>query len=118
MVDPTKLAAVFDAMADYVDQVEGEKISTIESARQARIDKIATAHAVAHGEELSETTRKKLASNDAALDYVEDLLSKQAGVVSSLGAGTVPDDDGLPENVKHASDTAGERFVNWIVSSY
>jgi hypothetical protein len=116
VVDPTKLAAVFDAMADYVDHVEGEKISTIENARQARLDKIATAHAAAHGEELSEATRKKLASSDEALDYVEDLLSKQAGVVSTLGAGIVPNADEPPKSVKQASDAADERFVNWIVT--
>jgi len=117
VVDPTKLAAVFDAMADYVDQVEGEKTSTIENARHARIDKIATAHAAVHGEELPEATRKKLASSDAALDYVEDLLSKQAGTVTPLGAGALSDADDSPKTTKHAADAADERFVSWIVSS-
>lgn len=116
MVDHAKLAAVFDAMADYVDQIETEKTSSVETARQARIDKIAAAHAVAHGEELPEATRKKLASNDAALDYVEDLLTKQAGVVTPLGAGALSDDEGQPKNIKQAADAADERFVSWIVS--
>jgi hypothetical protein len=116
VVDHAKLAAVFDAMADYVDQVETEKTSSVESARQARIDKIAAAHAVAHGEELPEATRKKLASNDAALDYVEDLLTKQAGVVTPLGAGASPDDEIQTKTTKQAADAADERFVSWIVS--
>jgi ABC-type Zn uptake system ZnuABC Zn-binding protein ZnuA len=117
VVDPTKLAAVFDAMADYVDQVESEKTSSVEAARQARIDKIAAAHAAAHGEELPEATRKKLASNDAALDYVEDLLTKQAGVVTPLGAGASPDSDPQPRTVKEAADAADERFLNFLISS-
>lgn len=117
MVNHAKLAAVFDAMADYIDEVETEKTSSVESARQARIDKVATLHAAAHGEELSETTRKKLASSDAALDYVEDLLSKQAGVVTPLGAGASSDDDTQPKTIKQAADAADERFVSWIVSS-
>ena len=117
MVDPTKLAAVFDAMADYIDQVEGEKTSSVEAARKTRIDKIAAAHAVAHGEELPEATRKKLASNDAALDYVEDLLTKQAGVVTPLGAGASPDTDAHPKTVKEAAAAADERFLNFIIGS-
>lgn len=116
MVDNVKLAAVFDAMADYIDEVETAKTSSVESARQARIDKIATAHAIAHGEELSDVTRKKLASSDAALDYVEDLLSKQAGVVTPLGAGASSDADDQPKTIKQAADAADERFVSWIVS--
>jgi hypothetical protein len=115
VADLTKLAAVFDAMADYVDQIEGEKTSSIESARQARINKIATAHAAAHGEELPEATRKKLASSDEALDYVEDLLSKQAGVVAPLGAGVLSDTEST-KTIKEAADAADDRFVSWIVS--
>jgi len=117
VVDHAKLAAVFDAMADYVDQVETEKTSSIETARQSRIDKIAAAHAAAHGEELSETTRKKLASSDAALDYVEDLLTKQAGNVTPLGASASLDTDNPPKTIKEAADAADDRFVSWITSS-
>ena len=115
MADLTKIAAVFDAMADYVDQVENEKISSIENARQARIDKIAAAHAAAHGEELPEATRKKLASSDEALDYVEDLLAKQAGIVAPLGAGVLSETETL-KTVKEAADAADDRFLGWIVS--
>jgi len=115
VADLTKLAAVFDAMADYVDQVEGEKTSSIENARQARIDKIATAHAAAHGEELPDATRKKLAASDAALDYVEDLLTKQAGLMTPLGAGVLSETDS-PKTIKEAADGADQRFVDWIVS--
>jgi hypothetical protein len=116
VVNHTKLAAVFDAMADYVDEVEREKTSSIETARQTRIDKIAAAHAAAHGEEMPEATRKKLASSDAALDYVEDLLSKQGGVVTPLGAGASSDSEDQTKTIKQAADAADERFVSWIVS--
>lgn len=116
MVDSTKLAAVFDAMADYIDQVEGEKTATVENARQARVDKIAAAHAVVYGEDLPEATRKKLATNDVALDYVEDLLSKQAGDVTPLGAGAPAHNEEAPKSVKQAMDSADERFVHWLIS--
>jgi hypothetical protein len=118
VVDHTKLAAVFDAMADYVDQVETEKTSSVAAARQVRLDKIATAHATAHGEELPDIARQKLAkADDATLDVVEDLLSKQAGIVTPLGGGVSADDDLQPKTTKQAADAADERFVSWIVSS-
>lgn len=116
MVDHTKLAAVFDAMADYVDQIEGEKTSSVQAARQARIDKIASVHIATHGEELPDVARQKLAkTDDAALDIIEDLLSKQAGNVTPLGAGASSDDE-QPKTIKQAADAADERFVSWIVS--
>lgn len=117
MADLSKLAAVFDAMADYVDANEQQKIAAVESVRKSRIDKIATAHLAANGEEMSDTVRQKLAkTDDASLDYVEELLSKQAGVVDSLGSGASPDTDHQPKTVKEAADAADERFASWIVS--
>lgn len=116
MVDQTKLAAVFEAMADYVEENERAKTATVASARQARLDKIATAHVATHGEEMPETARQKLAkTDDATLDYVEELLTKQAGIVTPLGAGASTDDV-QPKSIKEASDRADEQFVAWIMS--
>lgn len=117
MADLTKLAAVFDAMADYVDARETEKTAVIENTRKARLDKIAMAHLASHGEPMSDVDRAKLAqANDAALDYIEDTLSKQASVVDSLGAGASPEADSQPTNVKEASVAADERFLSWVNS--
>ena len=116
MADLNKLAAVFDAMAVYVDSVEREKTSASVAARNARIDKIATLHAASHGEEMPDLTRKKLASaDDATLDVVEELLNKQAGTITPLGEG-VDADDTVPQTTKEAADDADKKFVSWIIS--
>lgn len=117
MANLTKIAAVFDAMADYIDSNERDKTSAVATARQARLDKIATAHVTTHGEELSDVVRQKLAkTDDATLDYVEELLTKQGGVIDPLGAGVSTDSDSQTHTTKQAADAADERFVSWIVS--
>ncbi len=117
MADLAKVAAVLEAAADYYEQHEREKTSAIESARKTRLDKIAAAHVAVHGEELPDVDRQKLAkADDAALDYVESLLVKQAGTVAPLGAGSDPESP-APKTVKEAADAADDRFVSWIVGS-
>lgn len=118
MADPKKLAAVFDAMADYVDENETQKTSAIEVARKSRLDKIASAHLAANGEEMSDIERQKLArANDAALDYIEGQFAKQAGTLDSLGAGTSPEPDSQPRTTKEAGEAADDRFLSWITGS-
>lgn len=117
MADPNKLAAVFEAMADYVDENESKKTAAVETARKIRLDKIASAHLAANGEELSDIDRQKLAkADDAALDYIESQLVKQAGTLDSLGSGTSPDADAPPKTIKEAADAADERFLSFILS--
>jgi len=111
-----KVAAVLEAFADYYEQNERAKTSAVAEARAARIQKIAVAHLAAQGEELSDVVRQKLAkTDDASLDYVEELLNKQAGTVTPLGAGAEPDLDTKPRTVKEAADAADERFKAWIL---
>lgn len=111
-----KVATVFDWMASYVDAVEGEKLAAAESVRQARVDKVASAHVSAHGEDIPAEIRQKLASTDpSVLAYVENLLHKQAETVEPLGNAVNPDNND-PPNTKRASDDAHERFGQWILS--
>jgi hypothetical protein len=111
-----KVANVFDWMASYVDAVEGEKLAAAESMRQARVDKVASAHVTAHGEDIPEEIRRKLSSTDpSVLAYVENLLQKQAETVEPLG-NPVNQDNNDPPNTKRASDDAHERFGQWILS--
>jgi hypothetical protein len=111
-----KAADVFDAMATYVDAVEGEKLAAAESARRARVDKVASAHASAHGEAIPDDIRRKLADTDpSVLAYVEGVLQKQSGVVEALG-GPVDLETNEPRGVKQASDDAWARFGNFILS--
>lgn len=116
MADLNKVAAVLEAAADYYEQNEREKTSATEAARTARVEKIAAAHLTAHGEEMPDTVRQKLAkTDDASLDVIESLLAKQAGTVDSLGAGATPENP-TPTTTKEAADAADKRFVDWIVS--
>jgi len=113
----TKLANVLDAMADYVEENERKQASAQTAARKARLDKLATAHLQAHGEEMSDAVRNKLSSTDeSTLDVVEDLLSKQAGAVTPLGSGSDLDADPEPKTTKEAADVASQRFLEWINS--
>lgn len=117
MANLLKIAAVLEAAADYVDQHEREKTSAAESIRKTRLDKIASAHVAVYGEEMPDVVRQKLAkTDDASLDYVEELLTKQAGIVTPLGAGALSDSDDPPKTIKQAADAADERFVSWITS--
>ncbi len=111
-----KVADVFDATATYIDAVEGEKLAAAESIRRARVDKVASAHASAHGEAIPDDIRRKLADADpSVLAYVEGVLQKQSGVVEALG--TPADlETNEPRGVKQASDDAWARFGNFILS--
>lgn len=113
-----KVAAVLDAAAQYVDCVEREKLAAVASERQGRVDKVASAHAAALGEEIPDEIRQKLAAADPALlNYVEGVLAKNAGVVDALGAPASPaDGDDQPTTTKEAADQADKRFLSWLVS--
>jgi hypothetical protein len=116
-VNLVKVAKVLDAMAEYIEETERKHASAQSAARKSRLDKIATTHLQAHGEELSDEVRQKLSSTDeATLDVVENLLSKQAGVIAPLGAGAEPDNDTQPHNIKEAVDAASQRFIDWCNS--
>ena len=111
-----KVANVFDAMAVYVDAVESEKHAAAESVRLARVDKVASAHASAHGEAIPDDIRRKLAETDpSVLAYVENVLQKQSGVVEALGS-PADSDTNESRGVKQASDDAWARFGNFILS--
>lgn len=116
MTDLIKIANVLEAMAEYVEENERKQASAQTAARKSRLDKLATTHLQAHGEELSDSVRQKLSStDDATLDVIEDLLTKQAGVVTPLGAGAT-DDAPEPKTVKEAADAASDKFLAWINS--
>lgn len=116
MANLEKIANVLDLAAEYVETVEREKQASVDSARKARLDKIAAAHLVAHGEEMPESARQKLAHTDpGTLDLVEDLLKKQGGVVEALG-GPAHDESPVPKTIKEAADAADQRFLSWITS--
>lgn len=116
MASLEKIANVLDLMAEYVEKNERDKEAAVETERQTRLDKIAAVHLQAHGEELSDTARQKLAKTDSAtLDVVEEMLSKQAGAVDTLG-GPAHAENVAPKTTKEAADAADQQFLSWIVS--
>lgn len=115
-MDLRKVADVFDAVAVYVDAVETEKQAAANSARLARVDKVASAHESAHGEAIPDDIRRKLAETDPSiLAYVEGVLQKQSGVVEPLGAPADLENNDA-RGVKQASDDAHASFGRWILS--
>lgn len=116
MTNAEKIATVLDLMAEYVETNEREKQANVVAERASRLDKIAAAHLAAHGEEMPESARQKLAKTDlGTLDLVEDLLKKQGGAVESLG-GPAHDENPAPKTIKEAADAADNRFLSWITS--
>lgn len=118
MPDLRKIATVLELTADYVEHNERAKEAASAEARASRIDKIATAHLAAHGEELPEATRGKLARADAAsLEVLEELLGKQAnvGAPDALGAPADPETPDITSK-KQAADAAWNQFGSWITS--
>ena len=115
-MDSRKIASVLEAAANYVEAVEREKAASTEAAKTAVVNKLAAAHATAHGDELPEDVRAKLAGVDpAVLSYVESVLEKAAATADSLGIPVNTDED-QPTTVKEAADAADKRFENWLLS--
>lgn len=119
MLDLSKVATVLELTAEYVDQNEQAKEAASAETRRTRIGAIATAHLAAHGEELPETTRGKLArADESSLEVIEELLSKQAGAASApdaLGAGA-DHENPVASTKKEAADAAWDAFGSWITS--
>lgn len=118
MLDLQKVASVIEAAADHFDAIEDEKVSSVRAERQVQIDKLATTYAEATGEELPENIRQKLASSDSdVVELLKSMAEKHAGRVEPMGGPSDRDEEREPTSVKEAAEHAGDRFLNWIVSS-
>lgn len=116
-IDRQKLARIFDALADYVEETERDKAASVNAERETRVAKLAEAYAASQGAPLPDEVRQKLAHGDPAVfALVEGLVSKQAGAVEPLGGPSTEPTDPTPTNVKEAAEAAGDRLVNWIIS--
>lgn len=117
-IDRQKLARIFDALADYVEETERDKAASVNAEREARVAKLADAYAMSQGAPIPDDVRQKLAHGDPAVfALVEGLVSKQAGSVEPLGGpSTDTAADTSPQTTKEAAEAAGDRLVNWIIS--
>ena len=112
MMKNAQVADFLDAVADYVEAIEGEHYRRKQAAAAEKVDKIAYAYVEATGESLPDTVRSKLAGAD---DDLLDLWVKQART-----AGGSPDSLGGPVEIdtstKVASDDPDARFLAFINS--
>lgn len=116
MIDTRKIATVLEAAANYVEAVEREKMASADAVKAAVVSKLAAAHATAHGDELPDDVRAKLAGVDpAVLSYVETVLQKAAATADSMGI-PVNTEENEPSTTKEAADSADKKFYNWLVS--
>ena len=111
-----KLAEVFDALADYVEENELQKYAAAQSERTARIDRLATSYEQTTGESFPVVVRQKLAKLDA--DTLDQLVrvSKTAESPESLGRPADRSAGLNPKTVKEAAQQAEDDFTAWIVS--
>lgn len=112
-----KLAEVFDAVADYVEQIEGQKLAAERAERLTRIDTMAERYAHATGESFPDVMRNKLANLDpAALDEIIKMTKTSSESPDSLGSPAEQRDYALPRTVKEAADQAEDNLLAWIIS--
>ncbi len=112
-----KMAEVFDAVADYVEEIEGQKLAAERAARLSRIDTMAERYAHATGESFPDSMRNKLANLDpAALDEIIKMTKTAGESPDSLGSPAELSDRSAPRTVKEAADQAEENFLAWIAS--
>ncbi len=112
-----KLAEVFDALADYVEEIELQKHAAVQSERNSRIDKIAASYEHSTGEAFPETMRKKLAALDAdALDHLMRTSKHADESPESMGGPAEISAGSQPTTVKEAAAQAEDQFLAWIVS--
>lgn len=107
-----ELANVFDALADYIDQTEGERLREKQAAQADRITRFAERYTESTGEEIPDALRGKLASLDE--DVFEHVL------MTTKTAGGSPDSLGGPvddtETKTAGEEDADERMKRWLLS--
>ena len=116
-IDLVKVAAVLDAVADHLDAIESEKVSSLRAQQEGRLDDLAKKYAEAMGEEMPEALRRKLANSDGdVLGLVTSVVAKHASQLDALGSPSDRSDDRTPLTVKEAAEDADRRFLEWITS--
>jgi len=109
-----QLADAFDAMAEYIDQSEGERLREKQAAVHSRIDSFAERYLDSTGEELPPELRSKLASLDEeVLESVLKTTKTAGGSPDSLGGPA----DNAP-NLKTASEDedADARMLRFLTT--
>lgn len=116
-VDLNKVAAVLDGLADYVDAIEGDRLSKTASERNEKLDKLAESYAEATGAALPTEIREKLANVEVgALEHLLKIANNNDGQPDSLGNPADINDTKIPQTVKEAAVKAEDDFLTWVLS--
>jgi len=112
-----KLSSLLSTVADYVDQVEHDKMSAEKIARDQRITRLSDTYERATGEALPSTMSAKLASMDIdALDYILKVARTNADEAPASLGGPVDLGPRTPTTTKEAASYAEDNFLSWIIS--
>lgn len=113
-----KIAEVFEAVADYIEGIEGQKVAEERTLKRAHIDKLAESYELATGQTMPEAAREKLARSldHEVLEQLTKAAKHSGESPESLGAPSTYGQAPVPTTVKEAAALAGDQFVNWIIS--
>jgi hypothetical protein len=116
-VSRTKLAGVLEAVADYIDENESQKLASEKVAREERIQKLAKSYETSTGETLAPAFKEKLANLDPeTLDHLLKVAKNNDESPVSLGGPADTSDTPAPRTVKEAAAQAENRFLDWLIS--
>lgn len=116
-VDLEKVANVLDALANYIDSIEREKLAGVTAEREKLITTIGEKYAAITGEDISDDMLQKLASSDVTLLQMLEKISETKKEDISLGSPSDQHDrNSISETKKEAVEAADDQFMNWILS--
>jgi hypothetical protein len=111
------VADVLDAVAGYIDGIEFEKQAAEQTAREARISKIASQYEASTGEGVPTSIRSKLAGLDVeTLDHLLKVANNNNDSPATLGGPSEISDSPTPRTIKEAASNAEDRLLAWIMN--
>lgn len=106
-----QVADLLEAVADYVEALEGDHLARKAASTAEKVEKIAGSYQESTGETLSEALRQKLATaDDALLDLFVERARTAGGSPDSLGG---PAETATEKVASHDPD---EKLLAWIMS--
>ena len=112
-----KTAAVLEAAAAVIDEHEAKTREAVKIARENSLKAVTEQYTRLTGEELPSELASKLASSDeSVLGAVQQVFTKTAGTVESLGHSTTAAVERRPTNKKESAEAAWARFGTFITS--
>lgn len=105
-----KIATVLDKLADYVESIEAERVSEVETRKSAAAHSLAEKLSSVTGEVIDEKVISKLASLDPE---VAEMIGKFAGEATGVDSMGGPEER-TREKTASAGESADARFIDWV----